>query len=94
MGRTNFSTQGIDKKKAVIGDLLYRAYMIDAITDEEVKQVCAMFEIKYLPALLENQNEANRGGTCEGAVMRRIKAVKVGRGLWLKPGAKVKGGAK
>ena len=29
-----------------------------------------------------------------GAVLRRIKAVKVGRGLWLKPGAKVKGGAK
>ena len=55
-----------DKKKAVIGDLLYRAYMIDAITDEEVKQVCAMFEIKYPPALLENQNEANRGSTCEG----------------------------
>ena len=26
-----------------------------------------------------------------GAVLRRIKAVKVGRGLWLKPGAKVKG---
>ena len=25
-----------------------------------------------------------------GAVLRRIKAVKVGRGLWLKPGAKVK----
>ena len=25
------------------------------------------------------------------AVLRRIKAVKVGRGLWLKPGAKVKG---
>ena len=45
-----------DKKKAVIGDLLYRAYMIDAITDEEVKQVCAMFEIKYPPSLLENQN--------------------------------------
>lgn len=29
-----------------------------------------------------------------GAVLRRIKAVKVERGLWLKPGAKVKGGAK
>ena len=29
-----------------------------------------------------------------GAVLKRIKAVKVGRGLWLKPGAKVKGGAK
>lgn len=29
-----------------------------------------------------------------GAVLRRIRAVKVGRGLWLKPGAKVKGGAK
>lgn len=26
-----------------------------------------------------------------GAVLRRIKAVKAGRGLWLKPGAKVKG---
>ncbi len=26
-----------------------------------------------------------------GAVLRRIKAVKVGRGLWLKPGANVKG---
>ena len=26
-----------------------------------------------------------------GAVLRRIKAVKVGSGLWLKPGAKVKG---
>ena len=26
------------------------------------------------------------------AVLRRIKALKVGRGLWLKPGAKVKGG--
>ena len=25
-----------------------------------------------------------------GAVLRRVKAVKVGRGLWLKPGAKVK----
>lgn len=25
-----------------------------------------------------------------GAVLRRIRAVKVGRGLWLKPGAKVK----
>ena len=42
--------------KAFIGDLLYRAYMIDAITDEEVKQACAMFEIKYPPSLLENQN--------------------------------------
>ena len=29
-----------------------------------------------------------------GAVLRRIKAVNVERGLWLKPGAKVKGGAK
>ena len=29
-----------------------------------------------------------------GAVLRRIKAVKVERGLWLKPGAKVKGEAK
>jgi hypothetical protein len=29
-----------------------------------------------------------------GAVLRRIKAVKVERGLWLKPGAKVKVGAK
>ena len=29
-----------------------------------------------------------------GAVLRRIKAIKVERGLWLKPGAKVKGGAK
>ncbi len=29
-----------------------------------------------------------------GAVLKRIKAVKAGRGLWLKPGAKVKGGAK
>ena len=29
-----------------------------------------------------------------GAVLRRIRAVKVGMGLWLKPGAKVKGGAK
>ena len=28
------------------------------------------------------------------AVLKRIKAVKAGRGLWLKPGAKVKGGAK
>ncbi len=26
-----------------------------------------------------------------GAVLLRIKAVKVGRGLWLKPGSKVKG---
>ena len=26
-----------------------------------------------------------------GAVLRRIGAVKAGRGLWLKPGAKVKG---
>ncbi len=26
------------------------------------------------------------------SVLRRIKAVKVGRGLWLKPGAKVKAG--
>lgn len=53
--------------EAFIGDLLYRAYMIDAITDAEVRQACAMLEIKYPPALLENQNEANRGGTCEGA---------------------------
>ena len=29
-----------------------------------------------------------------GAVLRRIGAVNVERGLWLKPGAKVKGGAK
>ena len=29
-----------------------------------------------------------------GAVLKRIKAVKVERGLWLKPGAEVKGGAK
>ena len=29
-----------------------------------------------------------------GAVLRRIKAVKVGRGLWLKPGAEAKGGSK
>ena len=29
-----------------------------------------------------------------GAVLKRIKAVKVERGLWLKPGAKVKGEAK
>ena len=29
-----------------------------------------------------------------GAVLKRIKAVRAGRGLWLKPGAKVKGGAK
>ena len=28
------------------------------------------------------------------AVLKRIKAVNAGRGLWLKPGAKVKGGAK
>ena len=48
--------------EAFIGDLLYRAYMIDAITDAEVRQACAMLEIKYPPALLENQNEANRGG--------------------------------
>ena len=27
-----------------------------------------------------------------GAVLKRIKAVKAGRGLWLKPGAKVKNG--
>lgn len=29
-----------------------------------------------------------------GAVLRRIKAVKVGHGLWLKPGAEAKGGSK
>ena len=29
-----------------------------------------------------------------GAVLKRIKAVRAGRGLWLKPGAEVKGGAK
>ena len=45
-----------DKKKAFIGDLLYRAYMIDAITDTEVMQACTMLEIKYPPSLLENQN--------------------------------------
>ena len=42
--------------EAFIGDLLYRAYMIDAITDAEVRQACAMLEIKYPPSLLENQN--------------------------------------
>ena len=43
--------------EAFIGDLLYRAYMIDAITDAEVRQACAMLEIKYPP---ENGNQAAR----------------------------------
>lgn len=43
--------------EAFIGDLLYRAYMIDAITDAEVRQACAMLEIKFPP---EKGNQATR----------------------------------
>lgn len=34
-----------------ISDLLYCGYMADQITDDDVRQACALFEITYPPEL-------------------------------------------
>lgn len=54
-------------KSTLISDLLYRAYMADAITDTEVQHACSIFGITYPPQIMGYQ------GTQQSPVVQQLK---------------------